>query len=71
MNPKKNDKVEQEPKVEKRRGLDPEIQAMARLDRLMHDLPPESVPRVLQWLVDRWSKVEVAPERFTVVESSP
>ncbi len=46
----------------KRRGIDPELQAMARLDRLMSDLHPGSIPRVLKWLVDRWTNVYDAEE---------
>lgn len=34
-------------------GLDPELQAMAKLDRLLRELEPQSRQRVLAWLTDK------------------
>ena len=42
----------------KRLGLDPELQAMARLDRIMRELSNESLLRVLTWLVSKWEHRE-------------
>jgi hypothetical protein len=38
-----------------RRAPDVELQALARLDRTMAELPAESVGRVLTWLTDKYS----------------
>jgi hypothetical protein len=39
------------------RGLDPEVQAMAALDRIVAKLPDACVQRVLAWLTDRhWNR---------------
>ena len=37
-----------------RRGLEPEIQAMARLDRILSELPPAAAERVIGWLSSRY-----------------
>lgn len=37
-----------------RRGLDPEIQALARLDRILSELDPDQAVRALAWLDGRY-----------------
>lgn len=55
---------EQVVKVRRVRGIDPEIQALARLDRILADLEPEQAVRALQWLEGRYG-VEA---RYTISE---
>jgi hypothetical protein len=50
---------DQTPKT--RRGLDPEIQAMARLDRIMSELDAQEAHRALEWLRGRYSFAPVNP----------
>jgi len=50
------------------RGLDPELQTMARIDRLLAGLKPAEARRVLQWIVDRWAVEGIEPERFSPME---
>ena len=38
----------------KRRVLDPEIQAVIGLDRIMQEVPVEAMHRVLTWLLDKY-----------------
>lgn len=60
-----------------KRGLDSELQTMAKIDRLLADLDPDATKRVIAWLTDRNQRkmyghaepssdpvaAEVAPER--------
>ncbi len=46
------------------RGLDPEIQTMARVDRLLSDLDDRTRDRIIQWLVDRYAADDVEPARY-------
>lgn len=44
-----------EPTTKRPRGLDPELQAMATIDRILAKLADENaVGRILAWLVDRY-----------------
>lgn len=52
----------------KRHTLDPELQTMAKIDRLLTDLPAGAADRVIQWIVNRWAKDSVHPERVTITE---
>ncbi len=56
------------PEKPRRHTLDPELQTMAKIDRLLGDLPHGAVNRVIQWLANRWAKGPVDPERFTITE---
>ena len=38
-----------------KRVADPELQAMAELDRIMCELPIAALPRVLAWLVHKYA----------------
>lgn len=37
-----------------RGGVNPEIQCMARVDRLLAELPPRVAKRIIRWLDDRY-----------------
>lgn len=40
----------------RKRGMDVELQAMARLDRILAELSPPSIGRVLAWLNSRYDE---------------
>ena len=44
----------EEPEAPKKRGIDPELQTMAKIDRLFQELPIDAMDRVLDWLVSRY-----------------
>lgn len=44
--------------AKKKRGLDEELQTMARIDRLLCDLEPAQVARVLAWLNGKHARPE-------------
>ena len=46
---------------EKRRSPDPELQSMAKLDRIMSELPAGTHTRVLNWLRARYTRVTPEP----------
>ncbi len=55
-----------------RRGLDPELQAMAKLERIIAELPEDATQRVLCWLMGRYipgAKASFRVERVTDPES--
>lgn len=39
------------------RGADPEIQCLARVDRLLAELSPEAAQRVIYWLDSRYQQI--------------
>lgn len=55
--------------VEPKRGRDPEIQAMERINRILDDLPhPEAALRVLEWATRRWQEEAVAEMRHELTD---
>lgn len=38
----------------RRRGLDPELQVLAKMDRLLAELEPDAIGRTLAWLCGRY-----------------
>lgn len=57
-----------------RRGLDPELQAMAKLDRIMAELPDHATGRVLAWIIGRYApgcKMAFAVERYEQPKPAP
>lgn len=51
------DKAEERPATS-RRAADPELQVMARVDRLLADLDTQTAVRVVAWLNDRLAQRE-------------
>jgi len=44
-----------------RRGIDPELQTMARLDRLLAEHKPEAVDRILTWACGKYMPEKTDP----------
>lgn len=51
-----------------RRSLDPEVQAMAKVDAILTDLPLGAVSRVLVWANARFTERALAEQEFTITD---
>ena len=49
------DKTTDKPEAPTRSGLDPELRAIARIHRILADLPPEMGVRILGYLMNKTS----------------
>lgn len=47
-----------------KRIADPELQAMAKVDEILSGLDPKTLPRVVQWIADRYATDTVEPTRY-------
>lgn len=43
---------------QRRRGLDPELQAMAKIDRILSELSRDEKERVVNWVVHKWESAD-------------
>lgn len=57
-------KKEEAADAPKKRGLDPELQAMAKIDRILAELDDKQKSRVLTWLVARTIPTTISLNRL-------
>lgn len=48
------------------RGLPTDIQALAKVDRLLAEMADAERDRTIQWIVDKYAADDVEPARYTV-----